>query len=78
MARIITWETKSEGKKTNNPHEPKKGKKLIPLMVGRSYLTHCPSNVICTQIVNLIVVGGLEHTSPTNAIFLFIVEVKAH
>jgi hypothetical protein len=55
----------------------KKGRKLVLLMVG-SYLTHGPSNVTCMQIMRVIVMGGLEQTSPLNAIFLSIAKVKAH
>jgi hypothetical protein len=42
MARTITGQTKREGQKMNNPRRPKKGRKLVPLMVGR-YFTHNPS-----------------------------------
>jgi hypothetical protein len=42
MARTITWETKREGQKMHNPQKPKKGRELLPFMVG-SYLTHGPS-----------------------------------
>jgi hypothetical protein len=38
-----------KGQKTNSPQEPRKRRKLVPLMV-RSYLTHGPSNVACMQI----------------------------
>jgi hypothetical protein len=50
MAITITWETKRDGQKTNNLQEPKKGRELVPLVVG-SYLTHSPSIVTCMQIV---------------------------
>jgi hypothetical protein len=39
-----------KGQKMNSPQELKKGKKLIPFMVG-SYLTYSPSNVTCMQIL---------------------------
>ncbi len=48
MVRTITRETKREGQKTQNLHEPKTN--LDPLMIG-SYFTHNPSNVIYMQIV---------------------------
>jgi hypothetical protein len=51
MVRSITWETKREGqrqaKNCTTHRNQKKGKKLVPIMVG-SYLTHTPSNVACT------------------------------
>ncbi len=54
MAGTIIGETKrgrpKKGQKTYNPQEPKKGKELIPLMVG-SYLTHGPYNVAYMLIV---------------------------
>jgi hypothetical protein len=51
MVRTIARETKREGQKMNNLHElKKKGKELIPLVVG-SYFTHNPSNVTCMQIM---------------------------
>jgi hypothetical protein len=50
MARAITRETKREGQKTHNLQEQKKGKKLVPFVVG-SYFTHDPSSVVNMQIV---------------------------
>jgi hypothetical protein len=48
MVKTITGETKrgrpKKGQKTYNPQEPKKGKELVPLVVG-SYLPHGPYNV---------------------------------
>jgi len=46
MARTIAEETIREGHKMNISHEPKKGKKLILLVVG-SYFTDNLSNVAC-------------------------------
>jgi hypothetical protein len=50
MARTITREKKREGQKTHNPHEPKKKKGVVFLVVG-NYLTHDLSNVNNMQIV---------------------------
>jgi hypothetical protein len=54
MVGTIIRETKrgrpKKGLKTYNPQEPKKGKELVPLMVG-SYLTNGPYNVACMIIV---------------------------
>jgi hypothetical protein len=54
MAGTITRETKNEGKKkgqkTHNSQEPKKGKKLVLIMI-RSYFTHGPFNVTYMQIM---------------------------
>jgi hypothetical protein len=50
VARTITRKTKREGQNTNNLQEPKKGRELVPLMVG-SYFIHNSSNVACMQIV---------------------------
>jgi hypothetical protein len=50
MAKTITGEIKREGQKTHNPQEPKKGKKLVLLVVG-SYLAHNLSNVAFMQIM---------------------------
>jgi hypothetical protein len=80
MVRTITGEIKREGEKRankgqkmNNPHEFKKGRKLVPF-VGGNNLTHDPSNVAYMQIMNLM--GGLEHTSLANTIFFSIEETK--
>ncbi len=40
----------NKGQWTRSPHEPKKRREVVLLMVG-SYLTHNPSNVACIQIV---------------------------
>jgi hypothetical protein len=55
MAGTIIGKTKKgqpkKGQKTHSQGtQKKKGRELVPLMVG-SYLTHCPSNVACMQIV---------------------------
>jgi hypothetical protein len=53
MVGIITRETKKEGQrkaKRCTTCKPKKGRELIPLVVG-SYFTHGPPNVACTQIM---------------------------
>jgi hypothetical protein len=50
MAGTFIGEIKTEGQRTHNPHEPKKGRELILLVVG-SYFTHNPSNVTYMQIV---------------------------
>ncbi len=56
MVKTITRKTKMEGqrkaKKRTAHKNQKKGRELIPLMVG-SYLTHDPSNVAYMQIVSL-------------------------
>jgi hypothetical protein len=47
MIETITWKTKRKAKKGQKRHssqEPKKEKKLVPLVIG-SYLTHRLSNV---------------------------------
>jgi hypothetical protein len=80
MVETITREIKKEGQKKvkrHNSQEQKKGRKLVPFMVG-SYLTHCPSNVTCMQIVRFNNNGRSKQASPAKAILLFIVEVKAH
>jgi hypothetical protein len=46
-------------------------------MVGR-YFTHGPPNVTCMQIMRFNNMGGLEHASLANTIFLSIVEAKTH
>jgi hypothetical protein len=54
MAKTITRETKREGqskaKRCTCPMNQKKGKKLVPLVIG-SYFLHGPSNVANMQIV---------------------------
>ncbi len=54
MAKTITREIKREGqrkaKRCTTPKNQKKGKKLVPLMVG-NYLTHDLSNVAFMQIM---------------------------
>ncbi len=50
MAETITGETKREGQRTFNSQEPKKGRKLVPLMV-QNYFTHNPSSVPYIQIM---------------------------
>jgi hypothetical protein len=50
MAETITKETIREGHKMNILHGPKKGKKLILLVVG-NYFTPNLSNVACMQFV---------------------------
>ncbi len=54
MARTITWETKKEGQKKAKRHTnirtKKKGRKLVPFVVG-SYFTHNPFDVACMQIM---------------------------
>jgi hypothetical protein len=81
MAGTITRETKREGqkkaKRQTTRKNQKKGRKLIPFVVG-SYFTHSPSNVASCKSRNLIIMGGLEQPSLANAIFLSMVEAKAH
>jgi hypothetical protein len=81
MAGTIIWETKGKAKErpkdTQLARTQKRGKrKLVSFMVG-NYLTHGPSNVACMQIMKSNSMGGLEQTSPTNTIFLSIVQAKA-
>jgi hypothetical protein len=65
MAGTIKGETKREGQKTHNSHEPKKkGRELISLVVG-SYFTHYPSNVTYMQIVR----SNTNGRSKTNIIY---------
>jgi hypothetical protein len=79
MVETIKGETKREGQRKAKRHgacrNQKKGE-LVPLVVG-SYLTHGHSNVACKSW-NLIVMEGLKQASHANAIFFFIVKVKAH
>jgi len=70
MVGTIIGETKKEGQKTHNPHEPKKQEKASPFHGRKLSLTYIPSNVVCIQI-------SLEQTLVANTIFLFIVEAKA-
>jgi hypothetical protein len=50
MAETILGETKREGQKRHNLKGPKRGRKLVSLMVG-SYLTHNLFNVANMQIL---------------------------
>jgi len=50
MVETITGEGQRKAKRLTNCGNQKKGKKLIPLMVG-SYFTHGPFNVASMQIV---------------------------
>jgi hypothetical protein len=49
MVRTITCKTKQKAKempKDVQPTRTKEGRKLVFLMVGRSYFTHNPSDVV--------------------------------
>ncbi len=79
MAITSKWRQKRKAKerpKDAQPTRTKKGRELVPLVVG-SYLTHGPSNVTNMQIMKSNNNGRSKKTSPANVIFLFIVEVKA-
>jgi hypothetical protein len=77
------WPDPSQGRQKARPKDTQplmnqtKGRKLVPLMVG-SYLTRSLSDVANMQIMNLIVIGGLEQASPANANFLSIAKAKVH
>jgi hypothetical protein len=47
---------------------------IVPLVISPTALLVLPA----CKSQDLIVIGGLEQTSPANAIFLSIVEVKTH
>ncbi len=68
MVRTIPWETKrgrpKKGQKMYNPKGPKKGTKLVSLVV-KSYLTHGPSYVTNMQIMKSNS-SGKSRTSITN------------
>jgi hypothetical protein len=79
MVGIITLKTKGKTKerpKDMQPARTKEGRKLFPLGEG-SYLTHNPSNVTCMQILRCNNNRRFRtNISPTNTIFLSIVQVK--
>jgi hypothetical protein len=63
-----------KGQNMNSPQELKKGRDLVPLVVG-SYMT--PLMSLKCKSWDLIVMGGLEQASPVNTIFFPIAKAKA-
>jgi hypothetical protein len=54
--------------KDAHPTWTKERRELVLVVVGNCF-THNPFNFACMQMWDLIVIGGLEQSSPANTIF---------
>ncbi len=81
MARTITRETKREGQrkaKRQIAWKNQKKERVLILLLVEIISPIAPLMLPTCKSWNLIIIGGLEQASPTNAIFISMAKGKAH